>query len=215
MRIRLHKDAASCAGRWKNTMVAIKVVEHTASDGNDATAEREALLATSLSHPNIVSTYKICTVHSSTGQTGGGASSGSPSGSNPHSGNHPSAGQAASGAEPGSGGQLNSAGRITGRPPLHPSTGSANRPPTSPHPMRGRRGEDGNPSPGRTGSTGVPPGGGSRRSKQGAVVDSAEQNAGHSGRSTGMQQPQARTYRISLACVLKLCSGAFSVDRHH
>lgn len=184
-------------------MVAIKVVEHTASDGNDATAEREALLATSLSHPNIVSTYKICTVHSSTGQAGG-ASSGSPSGSNPHSGN-PSAGQAASVAELGSGGQPTSAGRVSGRPPLHPSTGSANRAPTSPHPTRGRRGEDGNPSPGRTGSTGGPPGRG--RSKQGAVVDSAEQNAGHSGRSTGVQQPQARTYCICLACGSELCSG--------
>ncbi|KAK9827328.1 hypothetical protein WJX81_005997 [Elliptochloris bilobata] len=48
-------------GRWKNTMVAIKVVEHSTKDGNEATAEREALLATSLSHPNIISTYKICT----------------------------------------------------------------------------------------------------------------------------------------------------------
>ncbi|CAL8462804.1 g2337 [Coccomyxa elongata] len=52
-------------GRWRSTLVAIKVVEH-ASVSMDAMSmaeqkiEREALLATSLAHPNIIATFKIC-----------------------------------------------------------------------------------------------------------------------------------------------------------
>ena len=49
--------------------MAIKVVDHLAhNDGADkAAAEeqrvaREALLSASLSHPNVIATYKICTV---------------------------------------------------------------------------------------------------------------------------------------------------------
>lgn len=56
-------------GRWTSSLVAIKVVDHLAhNEGADkAAAEerrvaREALLSASLSHPNVIATYKICTV---------------------------------------------------------------------------------------------------------------------------------------------------------
>ncbi|KAK9842248.1 hypothetical protein WJX81_002584 [Elliptochloris bilobata] len=56
-------------GRWKGAVVAVKVVEHSTfgADADIAAAEerrvaRESLLSTSLSHPNVVSTYKICTI---------------------------------------------------------------------------------------------------------------------------------------------------------
>jgi hypothetical protein len=45
--------------------VAIKVVEHSPGDTMNLAEqkiEREALLATSLSHPNIIATFKICTM---------------------------------------------------------------------------------------------------------------------------------------------------------
>ena len=65
--------------RWKSTMVAVKVVQHShipksnsnsqgfGLDRNDpASAEariaREMLLSTSISHPNVIATYKICTI---------------------------------------------------------------------------------------------------------------------------------------------------------
>ncbi len=66
--------------RWKSTMVAVKVVEHShipksnsnsqSPGGGDktdpASAEariaREMLLSTSISHPNVIATYKICTI---------------------------------------------------------------------------------------------------------------------------------------------------------
>ena len=65
--------------RWKSTMVAVKVVEHShipKSNSNSqgsgvdksdpASAEariaREMLLSTSISHPNVIATYKICTI---------------------------------------------------------------------------------------------------------------------------------------------------------
>ena len=56
-------------GRWTSSLVAIKVVDYLAhNEGADkAAAEeqrvaREALLSASLSHPNVIATYKICTV---------------------------------------------------------------------------------------------------------------------------------------------------------
>ena len=49
-----------CAGRWRSTLVAIKVVEHAPGMEMLSLAEqkieREALLATSLSHPNVIAT---------------------------------------------------------------------------------------------------------------------------------------------------------------
>lgn len=50
-------------GRWKGALVAIKIVEHSGV-GNEDMIEgaRESLLAASVSHPNIVACYKICTV---------------------------------------------------------------------------------------------------------------------------------------------------------
>ena len=55
------------AGRWRSTLVAIKVVEHSPGVSESMSLaeqkiEREALLATSLSHPNIIATFKICTM---------------------------------------------------------------------------------------------------------------------------------------------------------
>ncbi|EIE27156.1 kinase-like protein [Coccomyxa subellipsoidea C-169] len=52
-------------GRWRSTLVAIKVVEHASVSNDTITVaeqkiEREALLATSLAHPNIIATFKIC-----------------------------------------------------------------------------------------------------------------------------------------------------------
>lgn len=53
---------ASCAGRWKATPVAVKIIEHYSSRegvgssrGNRISAGREMLFATSTSHPNLVS----------------------------------------------------------------------------------------------------------------------------------------------------------------
>lgn len=67
------------AARWKSTMVAVKVVEHshipksnsnspnpgfdkTDPAGAEARVAREMLLSTSISHPNVIATYKICTI---------------------------------------------------------------------------------------------------------------------------------------------------------
>ena len=55
------------AGRWRSSLVAIKVVEHSPGMSESMSLaeqkiEREALLATSLSHPNIIATFKICTM---------------------------------------------------------------------------------------------------------------------------------------------------------
>jgi hypothetical protein len=51
-----------CAGRWKATPVAVKIIEHYSSAegvgssrGNRVSAGREMLFATSISHPNLVS----------------------------------------------------------------------------------------------------------------------------------------------------------------
>ena len=38
------------AARWKNMMVAFRLAKHTAGTDNNASAQRGALLATSLSH---------------------------------------------------------------------------------------------------------------------------------------------------------------------
>lgn len=65
--------------RWKSSLVAVKVVEHSnipksnsnspnpGSERTDpASAEariaREMLLSTSISHPNVIASYKICTI---------------------------------------------------------------------------------------------------------------------------------------------------------
>lgn len=49
-------------GRWKGALVAIKIVEHSAGDDADVIeGARESLLAASVSHPNVVACYKICT----------------------------------------------------------------------------------------------------------------------------------------------------------
>ena len=62
---------AYAAGRWRGTLVAIKMVEHAAGASAVEQAEkieREALLSTSLSHPNIITTFKVCTMLASTAQ---------------------------------------------------------------------------------------------------------------------------------------------------
>jgi hypothetical protein len=54
------------AGRWQGALVAIKIVDHAVIEGSSpdeaqARAYRESILSTSLAHPNVVATYKICT----------------------------------------------------------------------------------------------------------------------------------------------------------
>lgn len=49
-------------GRWKGALVAIKIVEHSyGGDADVIEGARESLLAASVSHPNVVACYKICT----------------------------------------------------------------------------------------------------------------------------------------------------------
>ena len=58
-------------GRWRGTLVAIKTVEHSAgADVLDLAdkIEREALLSTSLIHPNVITTFKVCTMMASNAQ---------------------------------------------------------------------------------------------------------------------------------------------------
>lgn len=61
------------AGRWKGVIVAIKVVEHSTSTREESLStakqriDRESVLSTSLSHPNVITTFKICTIKSSRG----------------------------------------------------------------------------------------------------------------------------------------------------
>jgi hypothetical protein len=55
------------SGRWKATTVAVKIIEHQAAEadssgGRRVSAGRESLLATSVSHPNVVTTYHISTM---------------------------------------------------------------------------------------------------------------------------------------------------------
>ena len=83
-------DLGLKAGRWRNTLVAIKMVEHTAaitpglgvsSKSAPDSLQLETLLSLSLCHPNIVATFKVCTVLSGTlGRygSGRGEASGSP-----------------------------------------------------------------------------------------------------------------------------------------
>ena len=69
---------ACAAGRWRGTLVAIKMVEHAAgaNAANQADKiEREALLSTSLSHPNVITTFKVSTMLASTAQALRSASS--------------------------------------------------------------------------------------------------------------------------------------------
>lgn len=64
--------ALSLPGRWKGAVVAIKVVQHsrgTRGLSAQQRMDRESLLSTSLSHPNIVTTYKITPVQSSSRQS--------------------------------------------------------------------------------------------------------------------------------------------------
>lgn len=75
----LNGSVHASAARWKSTIVAVKVVEHShipksssnspnpgVDKSDPASAEarvaREMLLSTSISHPNVVATYKICTI---------------------------------------------------------------------------------------------------------------------------------------------------------
>ena len=58
-----HALFACPAGRWKASLVAVKVIEHSSSAegpgssrGNGASAGREMMFATSISHPTLVST---------------------------------------------------------------------------------------------------------------------------------------------------------------
>lgn len=60
---------AVCAGRWKATTVAVKIIEHVegapgtaSSGGKRISVGRESLLATNISHPNVVQTYHISTM---------------------------------------------------------------------------------------------------------------------------------------------------------
>ncbi|KAG7673314.1 hypothetical protein Ndes2437A_g01468 [Nannochloris sp. 'desiccata'] len=46
---------------WRGTQVAVKLVEHGVDGGITKQIQREAALATSCSHPNIVVTYKVAT----------------------------------------------------------------------------------------------------------------------------------------------------------
>lgn len=47
---------------WHSTVVAVKLVEHSVDSALTRHIQREAALSTSVSHPNIVVTYKVCTV---------------------------------------------------------------------------------------------------------------------------------------------------------
>lgn len=50
-------------GRWRGTLVAIKVIESGLSDAGDD-GSRESLLSASIAHPNVVACFKICLVRS-------------------------------------------------------------------------------------------------------------------------------------------------------
>lgn len=49
-------------GRWRGTVVAVKLLEHSLSGAVTRQIQREAALSTSVSHPNVVVTYMVCTV---------------------------------------------------------------------------------------------------------------------------------------------------------
>ena len=55
---------STCAGRWQGALVAIKIVERALGnmDQEDENA-REALVAASVSHPNVVRLPPVCVVH--------------------------------------------------------------------------------------------------------------------------------------------------------
>eukprot|EP00208_Stichococcus_sp_RCC1054_P001625 CAMPEP_0206147012 /NCGR_PEP_ID=MMETSP1473-20131121/32126_1 /ASSEMBLY_ACC=CAM_ASM_001109 /TAXON_ID=1461547 /ORGANISM="Stichococcus sp, Strain RCC1054" /LENGTH=1059 /DNA_ID=CAMNT_0053543779 /DNA_START=733 /DNA_END=3909 /DNA_ORIENTATION=+ len=58
-------------GRWHGAMVAIKVIDATPFGEDDAVnSARESLLAASMSHPNVIATYKICSVRMGPGESG-------------------------------------------------------------------------------------------------------------------------------------------------
>ena len=74
-------------GRWRGTLVAIKVVEHAPGADMVNQAEnikREALLSTSLSHPNVITTFKVSTMLASTAQALRSTSSADTDWSAPH-----------------------------------------------------------------------------------------------------------------------------------
>ncbi len=61
----LCNDCGAHAGRWRGTLVAIKVVEQPPFPGCNSSLDEQqiehgALLASMLRHPHIISTYKIC-----------------------------------------------------------------------------------------------------------------------------------------------------------
>lgn len=47
---------------WRGTIVAVKLIEHSIDGATTKNIQREAALSTSVSHPNIVITYKVATV---------------------------------------------------------------------------------------------------------------------------------------------------------
>ena len=51
-----------CAGKWKGTTVAVKILEHSAESSSGLKELRESVLSSSIIHPNVVSTYKIRTL---------------------------------------------------------------------------------------------------------------------------------------------------------
>lgn len=53
-------SASVFRARWKGAIVAVKVVEHQLSDDIMRQLKREAALCTSVSHPNLITTYKVC-----------------------------------------------------------------------------------------------------------------------------------------------------------
>eukprot|EP00884_Botryococcus_braunii_P005691 jgi/Botrbrau1/15122/Bobra.0283s0001.1 len=48
--------------KWNGVFVAVKVVEHNAQTGSMLSTLRESALSQSISHPNVVTTYKIVTI---------------------------------------------------------------------------------------------------------------------------------------------------------
>ncbi|KAK9842451.1 hypothetical protein WJX81_000763 [Elliptochloris bilobata] len=62
-------------GRWRGGTVAIKIIAHDGSVASQMSALRESLLCKNITHPNVVQTYKVHTVHGDTGSDAGGSGS--------------------------------------------------------------------------------------------------------------------------------------------
>jgi hypothetical protein len=131
-----------CAGRWRSTLVAIKVVEHASVSSDTMSAaeqkiEREALLATSLAHPNIIATFKICRMSagSALGTNKSGMSTFGPPRTSlgardqqqPQSGGEASAARRASGQDAGPSGAESALGLYGGRASRDAGSGGSGR----------------------------------------------------------------------------------------